>query len=113
MHGGTNLYQSFPQMFLNTLYFMFLFQNSKTALSLSTINVKAISRDLLEAYESLGYDVKATLMFGDSIKCPWTLSFTREYLLKRVEHINEYTVDIIKRYFRKHEYTSIFLAILI
>ncbi|KAL5290948.1 LAS1L family protein [Megaselia abdita] len=55
-----------------------------------------IAKEIQKAYKKLRIDTERTLIFGDSLKRPWRLTFDREYILKRMENLNEFTADVVK-----------------
>lgn len=67
--------------------------DTKRPLELKTM---MIAKDTQKAYKKLRIDMERTLIFGDSLKRPWRLTFDREYITKRMENVNEYTSDVVK-----------------
>lgn len=61
------------------------------------VNTDIMSDDIKRIYKSLGIDYKGTLIFGDTVRRPWSLHFDRNFLIERIENINQYTIDIIKK----------------
>lgn len=49
-------------------------------------------------YKELGVNYRGTLIFGDTVRRPWSLQFDRNFLYERAININEYTIDIVKKY---------------
>lgn len=67
--------------------------DTKRPLELKTM---MIAKDVQKAYRKLGIDMDRTLIFGDSLKRPWRLTFDREYISSRMGNINEFTSDVVK-----------------
>lgn len=61
------------------------------------INTDIMTNDIKRIYKNLGIDYKGTLIFGDTVRRPWSLNFDRNFLIDRVENINQYTIDIVKK----------------
>lgn len=64
---------------------------------MAPINTDIMSDDIKHIYKKLGVDLKGTLIFGDTVRRPWSLHFDRNYLMDRALNLNEYTIAIIKK----------------
>lgn len=53
--------------------------------------------DIKKIYKELGVNYRGTLIFGDTVRRPWSLQFDRDFLIERSMNINEFTVDIVKK----------------
>lgn len=53
--------------------------------------------DLKKIYKELGVNCRGVLVFGDTVRRPWSLQFDSDFLIERATNINEYTVNIIKQ----------------
>lgn len=71
-------------------------QDTKRPLALKTMT---ISKEVQKAYKKLRIDTNKTLVFGDSLKRPWRLTFDRNYILERMEQVNEFSADVVKSCF--------------
>lgn len=67
--------------------------DTKRPLELKTM---MIAKETQKAYKKLRIDMDRTLIFGDSLKRPWRLTFDREYIVERMETMNEFTSDVVK-----------------
>lgn len=61
------------------------------------INTDVMTDDIKRIYKNLGIDYKGTLIFGDTVRRPWSLSFDRNFLIERIENLNHFTIDIVKK----------------
>lgn len=66
-------------------------------LDLTSINNDVMTDDVKEIYKKLGADTRGTLIFGDTIRRPWSLHFDRMFLMDRVINLSEYTVELVKK----------------
>lgn len=69
--------------------------------------------DIKKIYKELGVNYRGTLIFGDTVRRPWSLQFDRDFLIERSININEFTVDIVKKYVQTRlfllQHTNMFL----
>lgn len=72
-------------------------RNAKFDLDLAPINTETMSKDIRDIYKRLGVNCSSVLIFGDSIRRPWTLTFERDYLVERLTNANEYTIDMLPK----------------
>lgn len=63
--------------------------------NIQSINSEVIGREIRKVYKRLGFKGKNVLIFGDSIKKPFQLNFTKDYILDRVLNINEFTEELV------------------
>lgn len=61
------------------------------------INANGLNEDIGLVYKSLGVNCSGILIFGDTIRRPWTLTFTHHYIKERITAINEFTKGVIER----------------
>lgn len=66
-------------------------------LDLTSINNDVMTDDVKEIYRKLGTDTRGTLIFGDTVRRPWSLHFDRNFLMDRVVNLNEFTVELVKK----------------
>lgn len=78
-------------------FFSFTFQNTKFDVDLAPINTDIMTDDIKKIYKELGVNYRGTLIFGDTVRRPWSLQFDRDFLIERSTSINEFTVDIVKK----------------
>lgn len=67
-------------------------------LDLTSINNDVMTDDVKEIYKKLGADTRGTLIFGDTVRRPWSLHFGRNFLMDRVVNLSPFTVDLVKKY---------------
>lgn len=72
-------------------------QRTNFEIDLAPINTDIMTEDIKQIYKKLGVDFKATLIFGDTVRRPWSLHFDRNYLMERALNLNEYTVGVIRK----------------
>lgn len=65
---------------------------------MAPINTDIMTDDIKKIYKELGVNYRGTLIFGDTVRRPWSLQFDSDFLIERSTNINEYTIDIIKKY---------------
>lgn len=63
--------------------------------NIQSINAEIMGKEIRKVYKRLGIKGKNVLIFGDSIKKPFELNFTKDYILERVLNINEFTEDLV------------------
>lgn len=64
---------------------------------MAPINTDIMTDEIKQIYKQLGVNHRGTLIFGDTVRRPWSLHFDREFLIERATNINQYTVDIVKK----------------
>lgn len=64
---------------------------------MAPINTDIMTDDIRKMYKELGVNYRGTLIFGDTVRRPWSLQFDRDFLYERAININEYTIDIVKK----------------
>lgn len=64
---------------------------------MAPINTDIMTEDIKQIYKKLDIDLKGTLIFGDTVRRPWSLHFDRDYLMERALNLNEYTVAVIRK----------------
>lgn len=74
-----------------------LAQRSNFDIDMAIINTDVLTDDIKQIYKQLGVDFKATLIFGDTVRRPWSLHFDRDYLMERALNLNEFTVAVIRK----------------
>ncbi|XP_031640748.1 uncharacterized protein LOC116352352 [Contarinia nasturtii] len=79
------------------LYKMKREKNSKFDVDMAPINTDIMTDDIKKIYKELGVNYRGTLIFGDTVRRPWSLQFDCDFLIERSTNINEYTVDIVKK----------------
>lgn len=72
-------------------------QRSDYDIDMAPINTDIMTNDIKQIYKTLGVDLKGTLIFGDTVRRPWSLHFDRDYLMERAFNLNEYTIAIIRK----------------
>lgn len=65
---------------------------------MAPINTDIMTDDIKMIYKELGVNYRDTLIFGDTVRRPWSLQFDSDFLIERSININEYTVGIVKKY---------------
>lgn len=63
---------------------------------MSPINTDIMTDDLKKIYKELGVNYRDTLIFGDTVRRPWSLQFDCDFVMERSININKYTIDIVK-----------------
>lgn len=61
------------------------------------VNTDVMTKDMRNVYKELGVRCNGILIFGDSIRRPWTLSFDRNYINDRIGAVNEFTAAVIEK----------------
>lgn len=64
---------------------------------MAPINTDIMTDDIKQIYKQLGVNYRGTLIFGDTVRRPWSLYFDRDFLMERATNINQYTVDVVKK----------------
>lgn len=64
---------------------------------MAPINTDIMTNDIKKIYKELGVNYRGTLIFGDTVRRPWSLQFDCDFLIERSTNMNEFTVDIIKK----------------
>lgn len=77
---------------------IFPLQSLNFDVDLAPINTDIMTEDIRKMYKELGVNYRGTLIFGDTVRRPWSLQFDRNFLYERAININEYTIDIVKKY---------------
>lgn len=72
-------------------------RDAKFDFDLTPINTDTMSKDIRDIYRRLGVNCKSVLIFGDSVRQPWTLTFEREYLADRLLNVNGYTSGMLPK----------------
>lgn len=72
-------------------------KRSNFELDFTSINNDVMTDDVKEIYRKLNADTKGTLIFGDSLRRPWSLYFERSYLMERAQQLNEYSIDLVEK----------------
>lgn len=82
-------------MCVNSQFVSFYLQNAKFDVDMAPINTDIMTDDIKQIYKQLGVNYNGTLIFGDTVRRPWSLQFDREFLMERAMNINQYTVDVV------------------
>lgn len=61
------------------------------------IGINEITDEIKNIYDIIDVNCSENLIFGDTIHRPWTLSFNQLYVLQRLNNINKYTKEILKK----------------
>lgn len=61
------------------------------------INTDVMTKDIRNVYKELGVRCNGVLIFGDTIRRPWTLSFDRNYINDRIGCVNEFTATVLEK----------------
>lgn len=64
---------------------------------MAPINTDIMTDDIRKMYKELGVNYRGTLIFGDTVRRPWSLQFDQDFLYERAININAYTIEIVKR----------------
>ncbi|XP_055685791.1 uncharacterized protein LOC129791590 [Lutzomyia longipalpis] len=70
--------------------------DSSLNLDFSTINTPSVDGVILEAYEEMGIIPETSLIFSDSLRRPWCLRFSWEFIKKRALRASEVTLKIFE-----------------
>lgn len=73
-------------------------KNNKFQLDLTPVNTDSMTKDIRQMYKSLGVNCNGILIFGDTIRRPWSLTFNRNYITDRITNVNEHTKNVVKKY---------------
>lgn len=72
-------------------------RNAAFEMDLAPLNTEAMTPEIRELYKRLGVNCGGVLIFGDTLRRPWTLTFTREYMIERASLVNEYTRPVLEK----------------
>lgn len=73
-------------------------KNSAFNIDMTKLNTEEMSPEIRAIFKNnLNVNCSNVLIFGDSIRRPWSLLFDRDYITERLINVNEYTCDIILR----------------
>lgn len=74
-------------------------KNPEFCIDMTRINTEEMTPEIRGIYKNnLGINnCNNILIFGDTIRRPWSLLFDREYISERLVNVNEYTSDIMLR----------------
>lgn len=56
-----------------------------------------MNSEIRNIYKNLGINCSGILLFGDTIRRPWTLTFNHEYINNRLINVNEYTHELLDK----------------
>lgn len=65
-------------------------------MNLLLINTKNISKSLITLCEEMGYDQKSHLIFGESEMNPINFVIQKDFLMKRILHVNEISANFVR-----------------
>lgn len=72
-------------------------RNAEFELDLAPLNTDGMTKEMREVYRRLGVNCGEVLIFGDTIRRPWTLTFSRRYMQERAVVVNEFTRAVLER----------------
>lgn len=64
---------------------------------MAPINTDIMTDDIKQIYKQLGVNYRGTLIFGDTVRRPWSLNFDQDFVIERAANINQYTCNIIEK----------------
>lgn len=72
-------------------------RNAEFELDLAPLNTDGMTKEMRDVYRRMGVNCGEVLIFGDTIRRPWTLTFSRRYMHERAVAVNEYTRAVLER----------------
>lgn len=72
-------------------------QKRKFEIDMAPINTDTMTDDIKQIYKQLGVNYVGTLIFGDTVRRPWSLNFDQYFLIERALNVNQYTHSIINK----------------
>lgn len=91
--------KKFEDKILMIFFFISLcfIQNAKFDIDMAPINTDIMTDDIKQIYKQLGVNYRGTLIFGDTVRRPWSLNFDQDFVIERAANINQYTCNIIEK----------------
>lgn len=75
-------------------------KNSDFVIDLAPLNTHEMNEDIRDVYKRLGVNCSGVLIFGDTIRRPWTLTFSHYYVYEHMASVNVYTKDVLEKCMR-------------
>lgn len=75
-------------------------RNGDFVIDLAPLNTDAMNDDIRAVYRRLGVNCSGVLIFGDTIRRPWTLTFSRHFVDEHLAAVNGYTKAVLAKCMR-------------
>lgn len=72
-------------------------QNQNFVIDLAPVNTDIMNSDIRSIYKNLGVNCSGILIFGDTVRRPWTLTFNQNYIYDRIVNGNTYTKNLLDK----------------